>query len=250
MNRSVLVIMLILLVGDISAQTNVSADKNLFLNAAISQFGSPDLESELIPLDSIINIAIRHSPSLKIDSIMIGSNNADITLEKRRWQNNLTGFANYAAGNQRFFISGNSDQGNLVNGYRYGINFTLPLSEFTTKKIRISQQKAKLNASKYRKDQTEIELRKQVIMEYNSLIATQRILKIKTVAKENAIVLQQIADKQFHEGTTSIQDYATVSDITNNAEASFEMARSNFNTLYRQFEELVGVQLTSLMKNK
>ena len=130
------------------------------------------------------------------------------------------------------------------------MNFTLPLSEITSRKIRINQEKEKLSASQYRKDQTEIELRRQVVMEYNNLIAAQRILKIKTVGKENALVRQQLANKQFHEGIITLEDYAIVSDITNNTEASYEMARSSFNTLYYQFEDLVGVSITSLMKNK
>jgi outer membrane protein TolC len=214
---------------------------------------SMDLESQLPPLENIIEIAINNSPYLKSDSIMITSAEMDVTLAKRRWQNNVSGFANYAAGNQRFFINnvGSSDQqGNVINGYRYGLNVTLPLSEITTRNLRIKQEKAELQNLAYRKDQTEMQLRRQVIVEYNNLIAAQRLLKIKTSAKENALVVQQLADREFKEGTTSIEDYSNVSYLTVNAESDYELARSNFNTQYKQFEELVGVSISNLMKKK
>jgi outer membrane protein TolC len=214
---------------------------------------SIDLESQLPPLENLIEIAINNSPYLKYDSVLITSGEMDVTLAKRRWQNNVSGFANYAAGNQRFFINnvGSSDQqGNVINGYRYGVNVTLPLSEITTRRLRINKEKAQLQTLGFKKDQTEMELRRQVIVEYNNLIAAQRILKIRTSARENALVVQQMADKQFKEGTTSLEDYSNVSYLTVGAESDYELARSNFSALYKQFEELVGVDISNLIKKK
>ncbi|RZL51873.1 MAG: hypothetical protein EOO93_22995, partial [Pedobacter sp.] len=123
-----------------------------------------------------------------------------------------------------------------------------PLSEITTRRLRINKEKAQLQTLGFKKDQTEMELRRQVIVEYNNLIAAQRILKIRTSARENALVVQQMADKQFKEGTTSLEDYSNVSYLTVGAESDYELARSNFSALYKQFEELVGVDISNLIK--
>lgn len=231
---------------------DTAAGKTFLLIAPFTDSASPDLEAQLIPLNEIIEVAIRHSPYLKYDSALIEASEKDVVLAKRSWQHNLSAFANYSSGNQQFLTTGGDKdiQNNLINGYRYGVNLNLPLSEFTTRKIRIQQERAEMHALVHKKGQTEMELRKQVIIHYNNLIAAQRILKIKTVGRENALVLQQMAEKQFREGTTSLQDYATVSEITNDAEASYELAKSTFNSLYRQFEDLLGVQLTSLMRKQ
>ena len=213
---------------------------------------SPDLETQLVSLENIISVALKNSPYLKHDSAMVEATALDVKLEKRRWHDNLSGFANYSTGNQRFLVSSPSfeRQNNLLNGYRFGVNLDLPLSDFTSRRPRIQQAKAELDAAVHKREQTELEVRRQITHEYNNLIAAQRILKIKSSARENARMLQQLAEKQFREGSTSLEDYANVSDMTVRAEADFELARSNFHSLYLQFEDLVGVQLTSLMKKK
>lgn len=217
-----------------------------------SDTGSPDLESQLVSLETIIATALKNSPYIKYDSSMAEAEKVDVKLERRRWQDNISGFANYSTGNQRFVVSSPAleRQNNLLNGYRVGVNFDLPLSDIMSRRVKIMQQNAELQAARFRKQQAEMEVRRQVVQEYNELIAAQRVLKIKSSARENARILLQMAEKEFREGTTSLEDYATISDMTVRTEADFEMARSNFHSLYMRFENLVGVQLTSLMKKK
>ncbi|MBX9852478.1 MAG: TolC family protein [Cytophagaceae bacterium] len=234
--------------GDLLAQ---KPDSNALAPAAGISDAGIDLENQLISLDSIIEIALKNSPYLKHDSVMIDAERYDIKLAKRRWHNNVTGFANYASGNQRLVLAGsNNGQNNILNGYRYGVNVNIPLSDFTARKFQIKRTQAEYNASMYKKEETEMQLRRQVIEEYNRLIAAQKILKIKTSAKENLGVLQQLGEKQFREGSTSLEAYASVSDMAVKAEAEFELAKSNFRSTYLQFEDLVGVDLISLMKKR
>lgn len=213
---------------------------------------SSDLETQLVSLDSITKIALKHSPYLKYDSAMLEAKEQDMMYVKRKWQNHLSGFVNYSRGNTGFLTTGSASdaQNNLFSGYRYGVNLTIPLSEFTTRKFSIRKTEAELNAAEYRKEQTEMELKSRVIADYNNLLMAQKILKIKGSGKENSLVLQQLAERQFREGTTTLEEYASVSDMAVRAEVDFELAKSNFKTLYLQFENLIGVRLTTLMKKK
>src|SRR5690606_38185970 len=102
----------------------------------------------------------------------------------------------------------------------------------------------------FKAEQTELELKRQITQEYNNLIAAQKLLKIKSSGVENARVLHQMAEKQFREGTATLQDYAAVSDMAIKAEVDYELAKSGFRSAYYSFQNLVGVQLTSLMKRK
>lgn len=212
----------------------------------------PDLETQLMSLDSIMEIAIANSPYLKYDSAMIDINKMDIKLAKREWQKNFSGFVNYSKGNQVFLIQNESmgHQTNLVNGYRYGLNLNIPLTDFTTRRIKIKQSQSEVEAQMYRKEQTELGLRRQVAQEYNNLIAAQKLLKIKSESLENFKVLKQLGERQFREGTISLEDYALVSDMAVKAEADYELSKSNFKTLYEQFENLIGVKLTTLIRRR
>lgn len=212
----------------------------------------PDLESQLIPLDSIMNIAIRNSPFIKGDSAAIQVGKYDVTLAKNNWMNDIAGFGNYATGNQKFGLQNAlvDRQTNFLNGYRVGVNVSIPISEVTLRRTRVRQSKAEVSSLMFRREQTELGLRRQVAAEYNSLIASQKVLKIKSESLENFRVLYQLAEKQFREGTIPLEDYAYASDLTVNAETAYEIAKSEFNTHYQQFEYLIGVKLTSLMKRR
>jgi outer membrane protein TolC len=103
---------------------------------------------------------------------------------------------------------------------------------------------------RYQKQQTELEVKRQVVAEYNNVIAAQKVLRIKSESLENFRVLHQLAEKQFREGTIPLEDYAYSTDLVVKAETDYELAKSNFKTLYQQFEYLVGVKLTTLMRRR
>ena len=222
--------------------------------ASAFDVGFADLESQLISLDSIIDIAMKNSPYMKYDSSLADAQAVDIKLAKRTFHNNISGFFNYSTGNQRFNITGagggNETQNNLLNGYRLGINVSIPLSEFTNRNLRIKRETAEYDAQKFKKEQTALELRTRITQEYTNLIAFQKLLKIKSSGVENARVLYQMAEKQFREGVVSLQDYASVSDMAIKSEVDYELAKASFRSSYYSFQNLVGVQLTSLMKRK
>jgi outer membrane protein TolC len=221
-------------------------------NATVSEEAFPDLEIQLMSVDSIVNIAIKNSPYLKYDNSMVEASKTNLQLVKREWHKDLSAFTNYSGGNQMFLLQapGTENSMNIFNGYRYGVNLSIPLSDFTTRKLKIRRSTSEMEASMYKKEQTELELRRQVVQEYNNLIAAQKLLKIKSESVENFRVLKQLGEKQFREGTITLEDYALVSDMTVKAEADYELAKSTFRSAYQQFENLIGVKLTTLMKRR
>jgi outer membrane protein TolC len=212
----------------------------------------PDLETQFVSVDTIVNVALKNSPFMKADSTAIDMNKNNVKLVRYDWLENISGFGNYAQGNQKFGVTGGptDHQSNFLNGYRAGVNVNIPLSQFTTRKFRVRMAQAQVSSLRYQKQQTELEVKRQVVAEYNNVIAAQKVLRIKSESLENFRVLHQLAEKQFREGTIPLEDYAYSTDLVVKAETDYELAKSNFKTLYQQFEYLVGVKLTTLMRRR
>lgn len=255
-NKFLLLMLAILLSVNMGICQQGSKKRSLTPTAAASTplefFESGDLEYQLPPLDTLVNIAIRNSPVIKISHANMQSSEADVTLSRRSWQDYISVFGNYSSGNQRFVISGTTEdqQNNLVDGYRYGVNVLVPLSEITTRRPKIQKQRAELDAARESIKLSELELERQVTDEYLQLIAAQRTLKILSDNRESTVIQQQLAEKQFKEGTISLEEYSKVHQIYVSSEVNYEMARKNFRLLFLQFETLLGVPLIKLIQQK
>lgn len=213
---------------------------------------STDLEEKLPGLDTLIQVAMKHSPYVKYNQAVVENTEEQVVLARRFWHNNVSAFANYSGGNQRLLLGGGNGDGqnNLLNGYRYGVNVNIPLSTITTRRPRISAAEATYRAAKFDKEKTELELRTQIIKEYYDLLAAQNILKIKGMGKENSLLRHEIAEQKFTEGSLSLEDYTDVGESMIRAETEYEEAKRNFFTEFRQFEQLLGMSLKNLMRTR
>jgi outer membrane protein TolC len=212
-----------------------------------------DLEQELISLDEIIVIAIENSPYIKYDIALISREKYSLRMTQMDWLGRVSAIGMYSAGNQQIAY-GNLNQGatstNILNGYRYGVNVNIPLSEFTSRGPKIKAGRAELDAAKFKREQTELNLRRQVIQEYNSLVGAEKLLKIKNEGRENARLTYQMAEKQFREGGIQLADMTHANDALMNAEGAHLMAITEYKIMFLSFEELIGVKLSTLKRAK
>ncbi|MFN6945302.1 MAG: TolC family protein [Cytophagaceae bacterium] len=238
-------------VGIVWAQNAPAASEEASVKKTVAV---QDLERELIPLEDIMQVAEKNSPFLKYEEAQIKGRQENVTLTRRDFHRNLSAFGNYSTGNQRFIIegAGMSDglRNNLLDGYRVGLNLNIPLSDFTTRRQKVNVGLAELEAARHQRDQAIMELRRQVAQEYNALLTAQRIMRITSQNMESAKVMQEMAERQFQDGQITIEEYARVTEIAVNAEVTYETVKRDFTTLYMQFEDLVGVSMTSLMKRR
>lgn len=227
--------------------TTTSSTENI---PVYSTEDSLDIEHQLLPLDQIIEIAIKNSPYINYDLALIERQKNSLTVTKREWHRVLSAQAFYSWGNQA--LNYGSENGgysyNILNGYRYGFNLNIPLSEFTTRKARVNMDKAELDAAKYKREQTEMMLSRQVIQEYNQLIAAQKILKIRTEGNESARITFQMAEKRFREGSIQLDDMARANDALVSAQTAQVEAVTEYKILLLSFEELIGVKLDTIKR--
>ena len=161
----------------------------------------------------------------------------------------VRGYYDYSAGNQSLVVTGlqNNDINNLTNGYRAGVNISLPLYQLTTRKTRIRLQQQELRATEYKTQEVEIEVARLVIEEYNNVIAGQKLMKNQSEMVELARSNFQIAEAEYKTGNMEGAVFIRNAEILNIARANYENARKEFFIAVQNLELLIGSPLSQIV---
>lgn len=214
-----------------------------------------DLLNQLVPLDSIVQIAVRNSPSVQAQDALAQAGREQVKFAKREWQNGISGFLTQSYGNQSMFFDSNQEPNtiqtqNLVTGFRLGLNVNIPLFLLSGRTSRIRVFEHEMQVRQKTSEKLELEISRMVVTEFNSMLAAHRILLLATKNRGTTRLLQDMADKQFAQGDISIADYSSVAAITARSEQDYEVARGNFYSSFQALEKLLGVRLDKLVRKK
>ena len=215
--------------------------QNIDLNRSIAE--------QLPSLDSLIAMAVAHNPTVKLNQELVGVAADRVKLEKNSWTEMVRGYYDYSAGNQSLVVTGlqNNDINNLTNGYRAGVNISLPLYQLTTRKTRIRLQQQELRATEYKTQEVEIEVARLVIEEYNNVIAGQKLMKNQSEMVELARSNFQIAEAEYKTGNMEGAVFIRNAEILNIARANYENARKEFFIAVQNLELLIGSPLSQIV---
>ncbi len=210
-----------------------------------------ELQEQMIPLDSILELAVKNSPAVNFQKDLIESAKSQLEFSKKLWTNNIVGFVNYSAGNQSIVsadsqTAGTQSSSNITNGLRMGVQINLPLYELVGRKSRIKIYKHDLNSTINKKDESIQELKKEVVLQYYNLLYASSLLTIRSEARQTAINQYSIAEKQFRDGIIEVGELSRLKTFDVNARADYEEAKRQFSTYYHQFEILIGVPFSQL----
>lgn len=245
-----LIAALLLLHSNGFAQVKLAAARDsLFLDE------EADLQQQLIPLDSIITIALQNSPAIKFQQDVVEAGHYQVRYMQQQWTNDIAGFFNYATGNQNLLTVGGGTPGgvassNLSNGYRTGVQITLPLYELVGRKSRVNIYKAELQANIDKRDAVRQETTQALIQLYYNLLYARNLMSIRSDAKQAAINQYQVASLEFKDGIIQASELSRFKDIEVNARAYYEEAKRQFSTFYFQFQNLIGVPMSQIMLRK
>lgn len=207
------------------------------------------LVEQLPPLDSLISMAVAHNPTVKLNRELVGVAADRVKLEKNSWTEMVRGYYDYSTGNQSLVVTGlqNNDINNLTNGYRAGVNISLPLYQLTTRKTRVRMQQQELAATEFKTQEVEIEVARLVIEEYNNIIAGQNLMKNQSEMVEMARSNFQIAEAEYKTGNMEGADFIRNAEILNIARADYENARKEFFISVQKLELLLGSPLSQIV---
>lgn len=214
-----------------------------------------ELKDQLVPLDSIIDLAIANNPGIKAQDALITAGSEQVKLGRREWQNGVFVSFNQNMGNQTLFFDSNNEplgtqSQSTTTGYRLGFNVNVPLFWFFARTNRINIYKQELNVRRETKEKLKIDLARIVIAEYNSMLSTHSILLIASNSRSSARMVMDMANQQFKQGDISISDYTSIMGLASKAESDYEIAKSNFYTWYEQLEQIIGVRLDKLTRKQ
>jgi outer membrane protein TolC len=222
-------------------------------------FLKDDVETVLPSLSALIDSAIAHNPYVKFRDNQILMNALKLKTNQTQWTRNIglqsdvrygtfNNFNNFTTGGQSPDVTST-----LTTEFNYGVGafIRLPFDEIFSRKNLIKTAKSELDQAHNMADVQRNELRQVVIKQYNELILSQRLLKIKSKYLEISRFNMEMADKDFHAGILSVNDYSRISELASSAESDFQTIKVEFNTAYLILEEIVGVKfnLTNSIKN-
>ncbi|MEP7263104.1 MAG: TolC family protein [Bacteroidota bacterium] len=214
-----------------------------------------DIKEQLLPLDSIIQIAKRNNPGVKMNEALVKSGEAQVRYAKSEWLRNISFNFNNSYGNTTLFYTSNetpveTQTQNLNTGYRAGVNINIPLYEFFGRQHRVDIYRNELLAKDEQRKNTEMELANRVIYEYNYAVAAHRMMMISSENMQAALTHLAMAEKEFSEGVIPVGESARITEFAAKAKMDFETSKREFFVWYMQLETLVGVRLDTLVRSK
>ena len=213
-----------------------------------------DITLRIPPLEDLIDSAIVHSPLLTAQDADIAIWKYKIKTAQRDWMQNLfldasaqNDLWNATTTNTPSYAEPNtilSDQNNLrVLG---SVSFRLPLDDLVDRRNRIKTATKEVERSMATKENLILELRKSIILLYNTLIVNQRKLKI---ANENVIansLQKDLAEKEFLNGQSSLYELARINEMYRKAVYDYEDARIEFYNAYMLLQEITGIKFNTV----
>jgi outer membrane protein TolC len=209
-----------------------------------------EISDMLPPLNVLLDSAYNHDPALKAGNFQVQIGVTSLKTSRAQWTRDLGLQAN--AGYGTFdYVYNNSGTGAVnqsyisrQNQYQYQVGgyLYLPLYTLANRRNEVRQAKLQIEQSRSELASQHNELQKQVIRQYNDMIARQRLLKIKSTYLETCKINMHVAEKSFLNGTITIDEYSRVSEIESRTESEYEIARMDFLTAYMTLEVMVGMK--------
>lgn len=209
-----------------------------------------DISLQLLPLDSILQIAYENSPALKYEDAMIETKIQNLRYTRVLMFQGISGFYNYSLGDQSIVVTGTTpvDNAQFANGYRYGVNIQIPLSVILGQGRRNKQMKAELLAARHRKDQVRMDVRREIQRIYVNMLEAQRKMNVRAEDAQASFLTVKVAEEELEEGKIPPSEYSRLRNIYAIAQSNLENERANFLRAFYDLEALVGVDMKQLRK--
>ena len=204
-------------------------------------------EFEFPPLQVVIDSVIKRSAMVRFRKNNIRVKESALGTERVYWSKNLGVQADTRYGNLSNFSTSEDGASNTAAlttakqfNYSFGIFVKFPLFDAINRKHQIRLAKSEIEGAKNMVEFEKEELRKTVIVLYQGLIFKRKILQIKSRSLGDGRVNMQMVEKEFRNGIVPIAEYVRIVGITENNEADYAKAMSEFITAKLLLEDMAG----------
>jgi outer membrane protein TolC len=211
------------------------------------EINEEDTDLKIPPLDTLIAIAQRRSPTIKSQEALMRKNAFMIKSERQQWKDALATDITAGFGNQSLLVQQPTGEitnfNNFNNGYRVGATLRISLYDLFGRKNEVGMAVSEFEESRHRKDMIAQELASDVTQVYYALIASRNILKIKSEAKQATSINRSMAEKEFNEANIPVAELSRIIEISSKAATEYEVVRQEFYKNIKILENLVGIKL-------
>lgn len=208
---------------------------------------TPDMQLRIPPLDTLIAVTLRNSPTIQMQEALMRKNEYLIRSERQQWTDGIATDITAGFGNQSLLVqqpTGEvSNYDNFNNGYRIGATLRLSIYDLFGRKNQVGMAVNEYATSQHKKDVLAQEIAAQVTSQYYTLITAQNILSIKSEARQATGINRTMAEKEFNEGNIPVAELSRIIEISSKAATEYELARQHLYENIRLTENLTGIKL-------
>lgn len=218
---------------------------NEFIEEGLKQ---NDISKKLPPLDTLVAMAQKHSPFIKVTLNEQQYRDGVVSSEQRAWLEYISLGASYNYGvfdnlsNSQ--IAGDPTSQALFSSeqsrYQFGVTLNLPLSAIINRRANILSAKGEAKKARFQTEVAEMELEQRVVSLYNLVLKLHRMFFLANTMVDNSRVQSIRAEKEFSNGIISINDYTRIQQMLNQANMNLEQQRSDFVDALMALEHLTG----------
>ena len=197
----------------------------------------------------LIDSILKRSAMVNFRNQHIGVKESELTSERRDWTRNLGIQADTRYGTFDNFstISGDNASVNLASNtqqlnYSVGLYLKIPVFDVLNRRNKIKLAKLEVDEAKSMAEFQKEEIRQTVIRMYQDLILKQKLLQIKSRSLGDGKVNLQMVEKEFRNGVVPISEYVRIVGMTENLEADYTKAMSEFITAKLMLEDMAGFE--------
>ena len=213
-------------------------------------FLKSEISNNIPPLEVLIDSAFIHDPYIQFRDLQIIINNCKLKANRVEWTRNIGFQADMRYGNFYNYSTNNTGGGiepaigttRLETKYGAAVYLKLPVYDLINRKNQLKLAGIEIEQAQSMAEVQRNETRLIVIRQYNDLVLSQRLLRVKSKYLETARINMQMVEKEFSNGVISVTEYARISETVSRTESDYESARMDFLTAYMVLEELVGMK--------
>jgi len=235
-------LLLIILIGNslaISAQTTSAFDPM-----------KDDISNKLPILQILIDSAVTNNPYVKFRDQQIIVNECKLRAKKVEWTRNLGVQVNMGYGNFYNYTTNSTGTvdpppfatSRIETKYNGTVYLNMPLYTVVDRRNQLKLAQTEIEQANSMAEEQRLETRQLVIRQYNDLVLSQRILRIKAKYMETARINMQMVEKEFSNGVVTVTELTRITEIVSRSESDYESARTDFLTAYLILEELTGMK--------
>jgi hypothetical protein len=235
----------------ISCSTSVDAQEVTAQQVDSSMYYNPlidDITEKIPPLEALIQMAIQFSPKVKLTDALIGVNYCDLKSSRRNWTKNFGVESYLQYGNYFFEDKIENIQPNYVLStsirtvFAVSAYIRMPAIDIINRNNEINKSKRLIEQNLAQREQEELEIRQDVILQYNRLVQFQKLLRIVNEFQQYALLQMQMAEREYLNGDITIAELTRLKDIQMIRAVEFQDRIYELYMAYDLLQELVGVR--------